>query len=87
MNILWHEFTNCGVRHIQDRVTKEVTPDQTEFAGNLHPIAHPQLLETKSEEPCCSELHQLYRSLLGAVAYLTHTRVDVQVFICAFQKL
>ena len=31
-------------------------------------------------------LHQLFISLLGAIAYATHTRVDVMVFIVALQR-
>ena len=40
----------------------------------------------KAEDLCCQALIQLYMSLLGAVAYLTHTRMDVAVFICALQR-
>ena len=32
------------------------------------------------------ELHQLFQSLLGAVAYFAHTRTDVVVFISALQR-
>ena len=31
-------------------------------------------------------LHQLFISLLGAIGYATHTRVDVMVFIVALQR-
>ena len=40
----------------------------------------------RNEEPCTSELHQLYMSLLGDVAYLSHTRVDLTVFIIALNR-
>ena len=35
---------------------------------------------------CDASLHQLYQSLLGAVAYLAHTRVDICVFIRNLQR-
>ncbi len=39
----WKDFTNCGVRHLQDPVTKEITLDQIAFAQNHRKIAHPEL--------------------------------------------
>ena len=84
--IEWHVLTNCGVRHIQDKPTMEVTLDQIVFAGNLRPIVHAQLKFAKADDLCCPELHKLYMSLVGAVAYLAHTRVDIVVFICALQR-
>ena len=86
LKIEWYAFTNCGVRHIQCKVTFQITLDQTEYAANLRFISLAQLTGAKAEDECCDELHQLYQSLLGAVAYLTHTRVDVIVFIVALQR-
>ena len=60
--------------------------DQIDYAGNLRRIVHPQLISAKLEDLCCPELHQLYMSLLGAVAYPSHTRIDIVVFICAGQR-
>ena len=79
-------FTNCGVRHVQDIRIKEVAMDQLQFASSLKPIAHPQLLGGKPEDDCCEILHSLYMSLLGAVAYLAHTRMDDSVFVCSLQR-
>ena len=86
LKIEWNVFTNCGVRHIQDIRTKEITLDQIEYAKNMRSISHPQLHGGKPEDLCNPELHSLYRSLLGAVAYLSHTRVDIVVFVCAAQR-
>ena len=79
-------FTNCGTRHAQDEITMEISSDQIEYAGALRTIEHPQMTTVRIEEPCTPELHQLYMSLLGAVAYLSHTRVDIVVFIVALQR-
>ena len=86
LKIRWKDFTNCGVRHMQDPITKEITLDQVAFAQNLRKIAHPELSTAKAEDQCSLELHQLYMSLLGAVAYLAHTRVDALVFVSALQR-
>ena len=79
-------FTNCGTRHVQDALTMEISLDQIEYAGALRTIEHPQMKTGRNEESCTPELHQLYMSLLGAVAYLSHTRVDLTVFIVALQR-
>ena len=71
---------------MQNNVTREITLDQIQYAGNLRTIVHPQLSGSRPEIFCVLELHQLYMSLLGAVAYLAHTRVDIVVFFCALQR-
>ena len=86
LKVEWHVFTNCGVRHVQDIKTKETVLDQIQFASQLHAIAHPQLSGGKAEDDCSPELHQLFMSLLGAVAYLSLTRMDIIVFISALQR-
>ena len=86
LKILWNAFTNCGVRHDQDISSKDICLDQVQYAQNLRPIAHPQLSTGQAADLCGPDLHQLYMSLLGAVAYLSHTRVDVAVFVCALQR-
>eukprot|EP00969_Alexandrium_andersonii_P061763 2723120-Alexandrium_andersonii.AAC.1 len=53
----WHTFTNCGVRHVQNRQTKEVTLDQCEYAKALRTISHAELSGKKPAELCGPELH------------------------------
>ena len=86
MKIEWHNFTNCGVRHTQDKVTKSISLDQVEYASALRTIAHAELSSKKSDEAAGPELHSLYRSLLGVVAFLLLTRIDVAVFVSALQR-
>ena len=79
-------FTNCGVQHTQNPITHEITLDQIHFISALRPISHPQLTAAASEEKCVPDLASLFLSLLGAIAYVTHTRVDIMVFIVALQR-
>ena len=65
LKVDWYCFTNCGVRHVQDQITRDITLDQIDFAQNLRCIAHPQLTGSKPEDECCPALHQLYMSLFG----------------------
>ena len=64
-------FTNCGVQHIQNPFTREITLDQIDFLTKLRTIEHPQLSTGTNEEKCVQALHQLFISLLGAIAYAT----------------
>jgi len=87
LKIIWNNFTNCGVRHsLTTTGERELSLDQIEYASNLRPIVHEELKAKNSEELCGTELHNLYRSLLGAVAFLYLTRADVLVFISACQR-
>jgi hypothetical protein len=60
LKIEWHEFTNCGVRHRQRKVTKESSLDQMEYASSHRIIAHLDLMSKKAEDAVCAELHSLY---------------------------
>ena len=64
----------------------EITLDQADYVTRLRPMVHSQLRSGQPEDLCCPELQALYMSLLGAIAYLSHTRIDIVVFICAFQR-
>ena len=43
--------------------------------------------EVESQRTCCCELQAPYMPLLGTIAYLTRARIDIVVFICAFQRV
>ena len=86
LKIVWNDFVNCGIRHYQDVRTKEIWLDQIDYAKNLRTIEHVQMKNANPETFCDDSLHKLYMSLLGAVAYLSHTRPDVVVFVSALQR-
>jgi hypothetical protein len=82
----WNAFTNCGVRHIQDVITKEISLDQIEYISALKPIQHADLVRASSDALVSDPVQLLYMSLLGAVAFCALTRVDACVFIVALQR-
>ena len=86
LKIVWNDFVNRGVRHFQDTKTKEVWLDEIEYAKALKPIEHAQIKTAKPEDLAVEELHRLFMSLLGAVAYLSHTRPDIVVFVSALER-
>ena len=77
LKVTWGDFTNCGVHHCQGKTTKETSLDQAHYAQNLMPISHIQLGTGKPEDEAVAQLKNLYMSFLGAVAYLTQTRIDI----------
>ena len=85
--VQWHTFTNCGVRHIQDRISKAITLDQEEYIAAMKPIVHDDLKGVSSESLASQPLQELFMSLLGAAAYALLTRPDAAVFIAALQRV
>ena len=85
MKLIQGNFTSCGIRHTQHQ-DGSVTLYQEEYASKLRHIAHPQMSAGSTEDLCVPGLRQLYMSLLGAVAYLSHTRADSVVCISALQR-
>ena len=83
----WHDFTNCGVRHIQDPRDMSITLDQCAYIDALKVIEHPSLKNMQSDADLTEELFELYRSLLGAAAFALLTRADVAVFVVALQRM
>ena len=87
LKIEWNNFTNCGVRHKQDTTTKEVTLDQDDYIKGIKLCTHTDLTGKKPEELACTELHQQYWSVTGAIAYAILTRPDIAVFVAALQRV
>jgi len=86
LKISWLDFTNCGVRHVRDMKAGTCTLDQIEYTQKLRTITHEEVRTKSTETLCGPDLHKLYMSLLGAIAYVYLTRVDILVFIAALQR-
>ena len=86
LKIEWNNFTNCGVRHRQDPVSKTVTLDQDDYIKGIKLCVSSELTGKGSEELCGTELHAQYWSVLGAIAYAILTRCDIAVFVAALQR-
>ena len=87
LKIEWHNFTNCGVRHIQDPTTLTITLDQVEYIEALKPIDPVHIRGKDPETSLDAALELLFRSLLGAVAFAVLTRMDIAVFVVALQRM
>ena len=86
MKVSQYEFINCGVRRVQRRTMLSMTLNQIHFALTLKTTAHPQMSTGNPKDKADAEPNEFFRLLLGALVYLAHTRVDILVFICAFQR-
>jgi hypothetical protein len=82
----WNTFTNCGVRHVRDPITKSITCDQYAYIEALKVPVHSDLAGGPDNDlgPQCLTL---YQSSLGAVAFCSLTRIDAAVFIVALQRV
>ena len=61
--------------------------DQQKYAMQLKPIVSPELLSGFPDKHASEGLTAQFISLLGAVAYLLLTRVDIAVYVAALQRV
>ena len=60
--------------------------NQDAYIDAMKPIQHPELTGRRSTDACTAEVHQLYQSLLGAVAYSLLSQAWAAVFVIALQR-
>ena len=80
------DFDNCGVRHVQ-HADGSIELNQQKYAMQLKPINSLELQSGFPESSASEQLAAQFISLLGAVAYLLLTRVDVAVYVAALQRV
>ena len=86
LEIAWHDFTFCGIHHVQDPITKEVTMDQTKFIAAIKPMQQPEVITSPGDQVMPEPLHKHFLSLLMTLAYAVQSRPDISVYIAALQK-
>ena len=75
-------FTHCGIEHEQIDL-ETVVLHQEPYAKSLKPMSVPSGPE---EQTLDARAHSHYRTLLGGVSWLTLTRYDIAVYVCALQR-
>ena len=83
--VQWNSFTNCGIRHIQNPTTFEISMDQVGYINALKQM--PSATNTNLSVVVDNATFEQFRSLRGAVAYCLLTRADVTVYVVALQRL
>ena len=86
LTIEWHNFTFCGIKHVQDPKSKEITLDQTAFLAAIKPMSQPEVMTGQGDTQMPEALQRHFSSLLMTVAYAVQSRPDIAVYIAALQK-
>jgi len=74
------QFVHCGIRHIQDPISKEVSLDQMEFIAAIKEMPYPAVKGAPSEQPLDEKQASHFLSLLMTIAFAMQTRADAAVF-------
>ena len=78
-------FVNTGIRHRQ-LADGSVVMDQDAYIAALKPIVRPEMAGAAGSSEVTDDLAELYRSLLGAVAYALITQYWVMVYVVSLQR-
>ena len=78
-------FEHCGIMHQQDK-DFSVTIHQNHYASRLHPADVSHLDVTKPNTKLEKQHVDTYLSLLGGLSWLTQSRQDICIYVCALQR-
>lgn len=78
-------FEHCGILHEQDE-TMAIKLHQSHYVKQLHPMDTSTMDQTNLQQPLTSKQLSEFLSLLGALAWLVQTRLDIAIYICALQR-
>jgi hypothetical protein len=87
VTILKDNFEHCGIKH--ETSEKAITMHQNHYVAQLRPINEGLLGEHKDDEDVngfSPELGTLFMSLLGGLAWLVLTRLDICIYVQAMQR-
>lgn len=79
-------FTHCGIEHETDKQARTITLHQRPYVKQLKLMDAATLNSMKSDELLPTALIEQFQSLLGALSWLTQTRLDICVYVVALQR-
>ena len=83
-------FIHTGIQHTKVKdgngPTFKYILDQNEYASAINPVAIPELMKMKDNDPLEGLLHNCFMTLLGATAWLLQTRMEIAVYVSALQR-
>eukprot|EP00435_Cladocopium_sp_Y103_P048141 s730_g14.t1 len=80
-----NNFVHLGLQHtLCEDGSMEVS--QTHYISELKPIPTDSLKVMPKDQPVDEEFQHLFRSLLGGIAWVTQTRLDIAVYVGALQR-
>lgn len=81
----WENFTHCGIEHVTE-ANGDIVLHQRGYTQQIK-LLDPVELAAMVEDAPLSVFHTAqYQSLLGALSWLTQTRMDVCIYVCALQR-
>ena len=80
------EFIHTGIKHTVIDDGNTITLDQIDYAASIKPINTAQLQKLKDDLALDETYQACYLTLLGAVAWLLQTRLDIVVYVSALQR-
>ena len=86
LEIHWHQFTFCGIKHIQDPNSLEIELNQSDFLKAIKPMSQPEVACKPGTEVMPEHFRKHFLSLLMTIAYAVQSRPDIAVYIAALQK-
>jgi hypothetical protein len=80
-----NNFVHLGLQHTLCN-DKSIEISQAHYISELKPIPTDTLKVMPKDEPVNEEFQHLFRSLLGGIAWVTQTRLDIAVYVGALQR-
>ena len=80
------EFIHTGIKHISTSDYSLITLDQIDYAAAIKPINTADLKKLGDSESLTEAFTAGYLTLLGAVAWMVQTRLDLVVYVAALQR-
>ena len=87
IEVQYYQFTNCGVRHLQDENTLECELDQIQFIQAVKPMHMPEMIGAPADRILSESAQSQFLSLLMTMAYALITRMDLAIYIASLQKV
>ena len=84
IKVEYDAFEHLGLKH--QKVTGGVVISQRRYVEQLKPIPDSLYCHGSLEEPASEQAKELYRSLVGGLAWTVQTRPDIAVFVSALQR-
>ena len=80
----YDNFIHTGIQH--DHSAGQVFIHQYVYIDSITPIDSTLFTGKDDEALCDPQLHEAYRSVLGAVAWIVLTRAELAVYVQALQR-
>ena len=87
MKLETSNLEHLGIKHSQNDLDFSITLGQAHYAAQLREISMGIVKRSDPEATVLTDLHVSFRSLLGAVVWMTQTRADIIVYVPALQRV